>query len=174
MKQTSSIVFPALIFFLTYGDNLPAAHGEQLVNESPAPIARSAAFARSTSDDGIVGTWKLTMEAYDDNNNNKLDDEEQKMGMKNSSPQALRNYQMQFNANGTCKIERRYNGTYKLTKEGDKKLLTVQLEPHEGVNKKQIPASTHRYHIKSITSSELLLLAEVSGVTYTFWLFKRA
>src|ERR1043165_1596074 len=124
--------------------------------------------------DGIVGTWKLTMEAYDDNYNSKLDDEERKSGMKNSTPQALHDYKMQFNANGTCKIEGRYNGTYKLTEESGQKKLTLQMEAREGLNGKQIAASISKYYIKSLSSSELLLLAEVSGVAYTFWLFKKA
>ena len=144
-------------------------------HDPPIPNKQSTtAFVSSVPENSIVGTWKLTMEAYDDNYNKILDDDERKMGMKNSAPQSLHNYQMQFNANGTCKIEGRYKGTYKLTDEAGKKILTVQLEAHEGVNKRQIPASQHRYQIKSITGSELLLLAEVSGVTYTFWLFKKA
>lgn len=121
----------------------------------------------------IVGTWKLIMEAYDDNNNNKLDEEERKSGMQNSTPQALRNYKMQFNANGTCIVEGRYKGTYKLNDENGQQVLNVLLEASKGLNGQQIPASKSKYHIKSITSKELLLLAEVAGVTYTFWLFKK-
>jgi hypothetical protein len=114
------------------------------------------------------------METYDDNNNSTLDDEERKSGMKNSTPQALHDYKMQFNANGTCKIEGRYNGTYKLTEEGGKKILFVDRELRQGTNGKQLPGSRSKYYIKSMTSSELLLLAEVSGVAVIFWLFKKA
>ncbi len=164
MKHACTIfLIPVMIAASNWENNLAIISEQQSL----------AAFS-TTSDNSIVGTWKLTMEAYDDNNNKVLDDDERKMGIKNSTSQSLHNYQMQFNANGSCKIEGKYNGTYKISEEGDKIILTVQLEAHEGVNKRQIPASRHRYHIKSMNSSELLLLAEVSGVTYTFWLFKKA
>ena len=163
MKITFMILLiPVIIAFISHGNNLTAISKKQFLAPIPTII-----------DNSIVGTWKLTMEAYDENFNKTLDDEERKMGMKNSTPQALHDYQMQFNANGTCKIERLYNGTYKLNEESDKKILTVNLEATEGANKKQLPASRHKYHIISMSSSELLLLAEVSGVTYTFWLFKK-
>jgi hypothetical protein len=61
----------------------------------------------------------------------------------------------------------------KRSEEGGKKILFVDLEARKSSNGKQLPASRNIYHIKSITSSELLLLAEVSGVTLIFWLFKK-
>lgn len=163
MKQTfMNLLFAGIIFINPSSD-------KQSVNNAFESITKHKHFY----EDGIVGTWKLTIEAYDDNNNTKLDDDERKAGIQNSTPQALRDYKMQFNSNGTCKIEGRSNGTYKLSQESDQRILTVQLEPREGLNGKQLPASKSRYHIKSLTSNELLLLAEVSGVTYTFWLFKK-
>jgi hypothetical protein len=146
------------MFFFINGENQTITYGKQSIN----------------STESIVGTWKLTMEGYDDNSNSKLDDEERKSGMKNSTPQALHDYKMQFNANGTCKIEGRYNGTYKVKEEGGEKILLVDLEPGKGLNGKQLPASHYKYYIKSMTSSELLLLAEVSGVAIIFRQFKKA
>ena len=157
MKKTLITFFIPVIFLFINGTNQSNLYKKQSINPT----------------DNIVGTWKLTMEAYDDNNNMKLDDDERKSGVKNSTPQALRDYKMQFNSNGTCKVEGRYNGTYKLTEEGDKKILTLQMDAYVGMGGKHIPATRHKYYIQSITSSELLLLAEVSGVTYTFWLFKK-
>jgi hypothetical protein len=174
MKQACMIfLIPGIFFFANYGDNQAATNEKQLANNSAKSTTENPASATSTSDNGIVGTWKLTMEAFDDNNNSKLDDEERKSGMKISTPQVLRDYKMQFNSNGTCTIEGRYNGTYKIKEEDGKKILLVELEPRTGLNGKQIPASHNKYYIKSITSSELLLLAEVSGVAIIFRLFKK-
>lgn len=172
MKQTCMIfLIPVIFFFANCGDNQAATNEKRLDNVA-APTTGNPASGTTTSYDGIVGTWKLTMEAFDDNFNKKLDDEERKSGMKNSTPQALHDFKMQFNANGTCK-KGRDNGTYKLTEDGDKKILTISLEAFKGLNGQQIPASQHKYYIKSMTSTELLLLAEVSGVTVIFWLFKK-
>jgi hypothetical protein len=173
MKQTCmTFLIAGIFFFANCGENQAATNEKQLADNAE-PTTENPASATPTSDDGIVGTWKLTMEAYDDNNNSTLDDEERKSGIKNSTPQALHDYKMQFNANGTCKIEGRYNGTYKLTEDGGKKILLVDTEARQGLNGRQVPASRSKYYIKSMTSSELLLLAEVSGVTFTFWLFKK-
>ena len=174
MKQTWMTFFiPGMLFFTNCGDN-NVADNEKQSADNPVKLTReNLASARTSSDNGIVGTWKLIMVAYDENFNTKLDDEERKMGVKESTQQSLREYKMQFNANGSCKIEGRYNATYKLNEEGDKKILTIHLEAWEASNGNQVPASRSIYHIKSMTSSELLLLAEVSGVTYTFWLLKK-
>jgi hypothetical protein len=175
MKQACMIfLIPGIFFFANCGGNQAATNEKQLADNAVRSPTENPAFAITTSDNGIVGTWKLTMETYDDNNNSTLDDEERKSGMKNSTPQALHDYKMQFNANGTCKIEGRYNGTYKLTEEGGKKILFVDREPRQGTKRKQLPGSRSKYYIKSMTSSELLLLAEVSGVAVIFWLFKKA
>lgn len=174
MKQTFLIFsISALLFFANCGDNQADMNKNQLADNVTNSTTENPTSTTTISNDGIVGTWKLIMEAYDDNYNTKLDDEERKSGMKISTSEALRNYQMQFNANGTCKIEGRYNGTYKLTEDGGKKILVVQLESTKGMDGKQLPSSSSKYYINSMTGSELLLLAEVSGVTYIFWLFKK-
>jgi hypothetical protein len=174
MKEACMIfLIPGIFSFTNCGDNQAAINEKQLTGNVAESAMGNPASTTNILDNGIVGTWKLTMEAYDDNNNSTLDDEERKSGIKNSTPQALHDYKMQFNANGTCKIEGRYNGTYKLTEEDGKKILFVDREPRQGLNGRQVPASRSKYYIKSMTSSELLLLAEVSRVTFTFWLFKK-
>jgi hypothetical protein len=164
---------PGIFFFTNCGDAQVVTNEKQLADNVTKQATENSAFATTSSIDGIVGAWKLTMETFDDNNNTKLDDEERKIGIKNSTPQALHDYKMQFNANGTCKIEGRYNGTYKLSEERGEKILLVDLEPGKGLNGKQLPPSHNKYYIKSMTSSELLLLAEVSGVAIIFRLFKK-
>jgi hypothetical protein len=136
------------------------------------PATKNPAFAATGSANGIVGTWKLIMETFDDNFNEKLDDEERKMGMKNST-EATRNYKMQFNANGTCKTEGKYNGIYNIKEEGGKKILFVQLDAAEGAEKDPRGDGSRKYYIKSMTGTELLLMPEVSGITAFFWLFKK-
>jgi hypothetical protein len=118
MKQACMIfLIPGIFFFANCRDNGAAANEKQLAGTTAKQTTEDLASATTISDNGIVGTWKLTMEAYDDNNNDKLDDEERKSGMKNSTPQALHDYKIQFNSNGTSKIEGRYNSTYKLSEE---------------------------------------------------------
>jgi len=94
--------------------------------------------------DGIVGTWKLTMETFDDNNNNKLDDDERKSGMKNSTPQALHDYKIPFNANGTCKVEGRYNGKFKQTEGGAKNILTLHIDAYVNTGEGETDTRHHQ------------------------------
>ena len=74
-------------------------------------------------------------------------------------------------ANGTCRIQNLFNGTYTIKEEGGKKILTVQRKKVEGEEAEDpIP---DKYYIKSVTKDELILLLIDGGGTTTFWIFKR-
>src|SRR5687767_508417 len=67
--------------------------------ESPAPEANE-------SGTGIVGTWRMYLDAFDKNENLVLDDDERKNAVAN-------NYRLKLNADGTCRIQDVFSGTYK-------------------------------------------------------------
>jgi hypothetical protein len=112
----------------------------------------------------IIGTWKLMIDAYDQNENQELENEERKKGMANNNT-------LQFNANGTCRIQNIFNGTYTIKEEAGKKLLTIQRKKIEG--EETADPIPDKYYIKSVTREELILLVIDGGSTTTFWIFKR-
>ena len=106
----------------------------------------------------------MYLDAFDKNDNEVLDEDERKTAITN-------NYVLQLNANGTCRIQGFYNGTYKVKEEGGKKILEVQRKKIEGEETEDpIPDI---YHIKSLTKDEMILLTTEAGFTVTFWIFKR-
>ena len=171
MKTSFMLFNVAFIFLLSHGGDDKAATIHEKKKEAATNEKQSAASPSTstspptTSADGIVGTWKLILDAFDDNFNTKLDDEERKKGV---TPQSLPDFQLRFNADGSCKMERNYPGSYKISEEGGSKILSVHLDATE-----RLPPGNRKYHIKSMTGTELLLLREVSGVTYNFWLLKK-
>ncbi|HEX6846751.1 MAG TPA: lipocalin family protein, partial [Chitinophagaceae bacterium] len=124
MKLKLALLLIAFITLLVNcGDNKAAISEKQSADNSTEPATKNPAFAATGSANGIVGTWKLIMETFDVNFNEKLDDDERKSEMKNNTPEN----KMHFNANGTCKIQSRYNGTYNIKEDSGKKILFVQL-----------------------------------------------
>lgn len=165
MKPGTINFFAALLFFLTScgNDKAPTSESQEINSPSPEKAEAPPADA-NTSGDGIVGTWRMYLDAFDQNKNQVLDDEERKSAIKN-------NYRLQLNADGTCKIQDVFKGTYKVKEDGGKKILEVQRKKVEGEETEDpIPDI---YHIKSLTKDEMILLTTEAGFTVTFWIFKR-
>lgn len=116
-----------------------------------------------SSEDGITGTWKLKLEAYDDNKNKILDEAERKKGFRN-------NYLFRFNADGSCKIQEFYKGHYEVKTESNKKMLYVYRDRIVGEEEKDPPPDVYR--IISLSKNELVLLEDLGNLA--FWVFERA
>ena len=112
----------------------------------------------SNQGDGIVGSWNLMLQAFDDNNNGKLDEQERKKGNTNK-------HFYQFNADGTCLIHTlKLNGSYELKSENGKKRLYTY------VDDKGSKVRENAWYVISIGKTELILLSQDK---YAFWIFKR-
>jgi len=111
-----------------------------------------------SQDDGIIGSWSLVLQAFDDNNNGKLDDDERKKGS------GGRHF-YQFNADGTCLIHTlKLKGNYELKNEnGKRRLYTYIID--EGTKTPE-----NRWYVISVSKAELILLSQDK---YAFWIYKR-
>jgi hypothetical protein len=165
MKPHAMNYLLALLVFLAACGNEKAPTGEsQLAGSTTEENVEPPAAEPTGSGNGIVGSWKMYLDAFDKNENQVLDEEERKSAVPN-------NYRLQLNADGTCKIQGVFTGTYKVKEEGGKKILEVQ-------RKKVVGEETEDplpdiYHIKSLTKEEMVLLTTEAGSTVTFWIFKR-
>lgn len=155
----------SILFILTScGNNKASTTDTQLTSNASIEKSGPAPIEAGASGDGIVGTWRMYLDAFDKNENQVLDAEERKAAIKN-------NYRLQLNADGTCKIQDFYKGTYKVKEEGGKRILEVQRKKVEGEETEDpIPDI---YHIKSLTKDEMILLTTEAGSTVSFWIFKR-
>ena len=115
------------------------------------------------SGDGIVGYWKLSLEAYDDNSNKTLDEEERKKGIKNK-------YTYRFNADGSCQIQDFYKGRYEEKTENGNKILYVYRE--RIVQEEDEDPIPDVYRIISMSKTQLVLLENENKLA--FWVFERA
>lgn len=117
--------------------------------------------------DDLIGDWKLSLEAYDDNNNKKLDEDERKKGFSN-------HYFYRFSSDGSCiispfvnnQLKSGFKGHYALTEKNGKKILTTYWDEAEQKGQKEA-----QYTVVSVNKDELVLL-ETTG-DHTFWIFKR-
>ena len=117
--------------------------------------------------DGIVGDWRLMLEAYDDNGNKTLDDAERKKGFSN-------HYFYRFSADGSCiispfasnQLKSGFKGHYTITEKAGKKIITTYWDETEQKGQKEA-----QYTIVSVSKTELVLL-ETTG-DHTFWTFQR-
>lgn len=137
---------------------------ETKVAETPLQQTEIGSIAQTSqaSEDGIVGYWKLKLEAYDDNGNKILDEAERKKGIQNR-------YLYRFNADGSCQIQEVYKGRYEVKTESNKKMLYVSRNRIVGEEEKDpIPDV---YRIISLSKNELVLLENVGD--FTFWVFER-
>lgn len=146
------------------GNNKAATAETQPAGNISAETATQPSTAAVASGDGIVGTWRMYLDAFDDNSNQVLDEEERKKAIKN-------NYVLQLNADGTCKIQGMFNGSYTVKEEGGKKMLNVQRKKIQGEEDEDPLPDI--YHIKSLKKDEMILLLTEGGRTTTFWIFKR-
>ena len=120
-----------------------------------------------TTDDGIVGDWKLVLETYDDNHNKQLDDAERKKGFSN-------HYFYRFSADGSCiispfasnQLKSGFKGKYQVTEKNGKKIITTYWDETEQKGQKE-----GQYTVISVSKTELVLL-ETTG-DHTFWIFNR-
>ena len=158
---------PHLIFCIAFAlliacSNNKVAEETTASKSEPQPEIASNAGTNQPSADGIVGFWKLTLEAYDNNGNKILDEEERKKGIKNQ-------YTYRFNSDGSCKIQEFYKGRYEEKTENGNKMLYVYRNKVEGQEKKDPPPDVYR--IISMSKNELVLLEDLGNLT--FWVFER-
>ena len=108
--------------------------------------------------DGIIGSWSLMLQAFDDNSNGKLDDAERNKGNTNK-------HFYQFNADGTCLIHTlKLKGYYEQKNEGGRKRLYTYVYD-EGT-----PVRENAWYLISVSQTELVLLSQDQ---YAFWIFHR-
>ena len=161
MKLNINFLFASLV--LCSCNNNKSAQENSVAENKPQSEVAANHEVNTASGDGIVGNWKLTLEAYDENGNKILDDEERKKGIKN-------NYQYRFNADGSCQIQQVFKGRYEVKTEGDKKKLYVYRNRVVGEEDKDPPPDV--YHIISLNRNQLLLLEDLGNLA--FWLFEKA
>lgn len=117
--------------------------------------------------DGLVGDWKLSLEAYDNNHNKILDADERNKGISN-------HYFYRFSADGSClispfvtnQVQSAFKGHYDITEKNGKKIITTYWDETDQKGQKEA-----QYCIISVSKDELVIL-ETSG-DHTFWIFKR-
>jgi hypothetical protein len=164
MKLITPIFLIAVIFFFANcTDNKTSATKDQSANSSSTEN-KTEQNSSSGTGNGIVGSWLMYLDAFDKNENKILDDDERKQAVPNK-------YRMQLNADGTCRLQDVFTGTYTVTEETGIKILKVQRKKIES-EETQDPLPDI-YHIKSLTKDELILLTTEAGSTVTFWIFKR-
>lgn len=129
--------------------------------EEKSTTGTMAASTGGTSD--LIGTWKLQLDAYDNNNNGLLDPEERAKATSN-------NTSYQFNADGTCVIQGIFKGRYELKKENGKDHVIIYREKVAG--EEEDPES-EQFRILSVSEGELVLLMQESYNENTIWIFKR-
>jgi hypothetical protein len=151
----------AFALLIACGNN-KAAQETTVAETKQQPEVAAATTRDQPSGDDIVGNWKLTLEAYDDNSNKILDEAERKKGIKN-------NYSFRFNADGSCQIQQIFKGRYEVKTEGDKKILYVYRNRVVGEEEKDPPPDVYR--IISMNKNELVLLEQEGNLT--FWVFER-
>ena len=133
----------------------------------PTQNDRIITTVHRTTDDGIVGDWKLVLETYDDNHNKQLDDAERKKGFSN-------HYFYRFSADGSCiispfasnQLKSGFKGKYQVTEKNGKKVITTYWDETDQKGQRE-----GQYTVISANKDELVLL-ETTG-NHTFWIFKR-
>lgn len=148
---------------LTTCSNNNAAQESTVTRTEQQPEVASNAETKQSSGDAIVGYWKLTLEAYDDDGNKTLDEEERKKGIKNR-------YAYRFNADGSCQIQESFKGRYEVKSENGKKMLYVYRNRVVGEEDKDPAPDVYR--IISESKTQLVLLENENNLV--FWVFERA
>ena len=158
----STLCFSFSLFTLACGNTATQANETTAASNNSTTTTTAAIKESSAPAEGIVGYWKLILEAYDDNGNRKLDDDERKKGIQNR-------YSFRFNADGTCKIMDFYDGHYERKTEGGKDMLRVFRNRIPSEEQKDPPPDV--YLITSFSNSEMTLLETIGD--HTFWVFKK-
>ena len=160
MKSGLTISIACVLFFAC--SNNKAAQENTIAESKQKTAIVSSTETHQLSGDGIVGSWKLVLECYDDNGNKTPDEDEKKKGIKNR-------YLVRFNADGSCLIQEVYKGRYDVKNEGSKKMLYVYRNRVVGQEEKDPPPDI--YHIISQNKNELILLENEGNLV--FWVFER-
>lgn len=143
-------------------NNNKAAQESTVTKTDQQPEVASKLETNQPSGDGIVGQWKLTLEAYDDNRNKILDEDERKKSIKNR-------YSYRFNADGSCQIQEVFKGRYEVKTENGNKMLYVFRNRVVGEEEKDPPPDVYR--IITLSKNEMTLLEDLGDLT--FWVFER-
>ena len=113
-KMKLFLLFPALLSSLFfYQDGALADEGVRGGSQI-FPTGLTPPHQPTKPGNEIIGTWKLSLDAFDRNENQLLEEEERKKRVPN-------HYILKFNAAGSCRIQNLFNGTYKIKDEGGKK-----------------------------------------------------
>lgn len=159
---------PNLIFCIAFAlliacSNNKAAEEPTASKSEQEPEVASRTATNQPSGDGIVGYWKLTLEAYDDNSNKSLDEDERKKAIKNR-------YTYRFNADGSCQIQETFKGRYEVKTESGNKMLYVYRNRVVGEEDKDPAPDVYR--IVTESKNQLVLLENENNLV--FWVFERA
>ena len=163
---TGHFLLFAGLLFVSCSNSSTVKGKTQEAKDNTTNSSQTATTASSTSNQqvsGVVGYWKLALEAYDDNNNKKLDDEERKKGIQNR-------YSLRLNADGSCTIMDMYKGRYeKKTENGKEKLWVYRNRIPQEEDQDPVPDV---YIITSMSKDEMVLLETLGD--HVFWVFKRS
>lgn len=160
--KSNLIICLACAMLIACNNHKAAQENKVTEPKQQAEIASNMQTVQS-SGDGIVGYWKLKLEAYDDDGNKVLDEAERKKGIKN-------NYTYRFKSDGSCEIQGIYKGRYEEKTEAGKKMLYVYRNRVVGEEDDDPPPDVYR--IISMSKSELVLLEDLGNLA--FWVFERA
>jgi hypothetical protein len=162
MNTRTIAVLTTVFFLLTNSDtNKAAANDTHAIGKKETSTEPAALF---TSGNELVGKWKLSLEVPDTNENKVPDEDEVKKGFPN-------NYQLQLNADGSCRIQQVHTGRYETIKEKGDDMLKVyrkRIEAEEDTD--PLPDI---YRIVSVKKEELVLQVIDGGMPSSFWFFKR-
>jgi len=120
--------------------------------------------AGESQSDGLLGKWKLVLNAFDDNNNGLLDPGEREKAVPNS-------HSYHFKPDGSCVIMNTFKGRYEVKKENGVDKLYVYRERVKGEETEDPVPEIFR--IISISKDELILLILEVHDESSIWIFKR-
>lgn len=142
-------------------------------SNSTTPSATASTTPSATAHDnshpssggtGLIGTWKMDTEIFDDNGNRIIDEEERKKAYGNR-------YQLQLNDDGTCKIQGMFTGRWETKNENGYPMLYIYRKKVEGEETVDPPPDV--YGIVQMDATDLILQVMLAGEPSSFWLFKR-
>ena len=163
MKAICLVIIPLLISCSSSN-----AEKEQSKANSEITVTSSGEKTQvAPQGDGLVGDWKLSLEAYDNNHNKVLDADERNKGISN-------HYFYRFSTDGSClispfadkQVQNAFKGHYILSEKKGKKIITTYWDEAEQKGQKEA-----QYSIISVNKDELVVLESTGD--HTFWIFKR-
>jgi len=155
------IIVTACALLITCNNN-KSAQAADVAQTGAQPEALSIAQTNRSSEEGLIGYWKLKLEAYDNNENKILDEAERAKGIQNR-------YSFRFNTDGSCLIRESFKGHYDVKTKGGNKTLSIYRDRVQGEEKQDPPPD--KYRIISLSDNELVLLEQEENMT--FWVFEK-